>query len=283
MYVIGCGLFPGTNARYILDLAATYPARICGNLGHAASAEGAHLPIASTTDRVVARAQLNPRRFVADRRGGPPMGSEHGDVTRPRPTLDDGFVTLRPPRLADKKARLAYGRHPEFVRLDGDDPRLPSAMTPDDVDRWYDLFRADPLRWIVAIDGRCVGFARFKDLQEHDRRAEYAVGLYDPATWGGGIGTAATRLALRHAFETLRLHRVDLRVFTFNTRAIACYERCGFVREGIEREGAWVADAWQSDLIMSILAQEYARLSPGWRAPRAARHDSDVRRDVNRG
>jgi len=201
------------------------------------------------------------------------MGSEHDDVTRPQPTLEEGFVTLRPPRLEDKKARLAYGRHPEFVRLDGDDPRHSSSLTPDEVDRWYDLCRADPLRWIVAIEGRCVGFARFHNLQEHNRRAEYAVGLYDPATWGCGIGTAATRLALRHAFETLRLHRVDLRVFTFNTRAIACYEKCGFVREGIEREGAWVADAWQSDLIMSILEQEYAHLSPGWWASLAARHD----------
>jgi ribosomal-protein-alanine N-acetyltransferase len=53
-------------------------------------------------------------------------------------------------------------------------------------------------------------------------------------------------------------------VFTFNPRAIACYEKCGFVREGIEREGAWAADAWQSNLIMSILEQEYARLSHGW-------------------
>lgn len=48
------------------DLAETYPAHICCNLGHAASEEGVHIPIASMTDRVVAGAQLNPRLFVTD-------------------------------------------------------------------------------------------------------------------------------------------------------------------------------------------------------------------------
>ncbi len=205
------------------------------------------------------------------------MRPDHDDATQPRPILENGSVVLRPPRPEDKEARLAYGHHPEFIRLDGDDPRRLSPLTPEDIDRWYDLFRADPLRWIVAVEGRCVGFARFHKLQEHSRRAEYAVGLYDPAIWDCGIGTAATRLALRHAFETLRLHRVELRVVTFNARAIACYEKCGFMSEGIEREGAWVADAWQSDLIMSILEQDYARVSPRWWTPLAAPRDDHNR------
>jgi RimJ/RimL family protein N-acetyltransferase len=171
---------------------------------------------------------------------------------------------LRPPRPEDKETRRAYGRNAEYLRLDGDDPRNATPLTPDELDGWYDLFRTDPHRWIIAVNGRCAGFARFHTLWENNRRAKYAVGLYNPATWGRGIGTVATRIALRHAFASLHLHRVELRVVTFNARAIACYEKCGFVREGIEREGAWVADAWQSYIIMSILEQEYARISPAW-------------------
>jgi hypothetical protein len=81
------------------------------------------------------------------------MSPDHDPATRPQPILEDGFVVLRPPRPEDKEARRAYGHHPEFVRLDGDDPRHFSPLTPEDLDRWYDLFRADPLRWIVAIEG----------------------------------------------------------------------------------------------------------------------------------
>ena len=31
------------------------------------------------------------------------------------------------------------------------------------------------------------------------------------------------------AFGILGLHRIDLRVLAYNTRAISCYRRCGFV------------------------------------------------------
>jgi len=68
-------------------------------------------------------------------------------------------------------------------------------------------------------------------------------------------------LVLGYAFDVLHLHRVDLRMLAFNERAIACYEKCGFVKEGIEREGVFVGGEWQSDALMSILEQEY-RLLP---------------------
>jgi len=37
-------------------------------------------------------------------------------------------------------------------------------------------------------------------------------------------------------FDEIGLHRIDLGVFDFNTRAIRCYEKCGFVQEGLARE-----------------------------------------------
>ena len=64
---------------------------------------------------------------------------------------------------------------------------------------------------------------------------------------------------LRYAFEELGMHRVDLRVLAFNERAIACYEKCGFVREGVEREGSRIGGERQSDVLMSVLEQEYRR------------------------
>jgi ribosomal-protein-alanine N-acetyltransferase len=43
-------------------------------------------------------------------------------------------------------------------------------------------------------------------------------------------------------------------------RAIACYEKCGFIREGVEREGAFIEDKFETDVIMSILDREYWKL-----------------------
>ena len=64
-------------------------------------------------------------------------------------------------------------------------------------------------------------------------------------------------MVLSHAFGTLRLHRVDLRVLSYNERAIRCYRACGFIEEGRERESARVGKAWYDDIIMGVLAREY--------------------------
>lgn len=78
-------------------------------------------------------------------------------------------------------------------------------------------------------------------------------------------GDEAIRLALSYAFGSLGLHRVDLRVLEYNQRGIACYAKCGFVREGVERESACVAGVWYSDVMMSVLEHEYRALAPAWR------------------
>jgi GNAT superfamily N-acetyltransferase len=96
------------------------------------------------------------------------------------------------------------------------------------------------------------------------------IGLLHPDLLGRGTGTSAIRILLRHAFDSLHLHRVDLRVLSFNVRALRCYEKCGFVREGIGRESALVDGAWVDDVMMSILEHEYRALAPTWFATEAS-------------
>ena len=63
-----------------------------------------------------------------------------------------------------------------------------------------------------------------------------SIGLGDSANWSKGYGNEATRLALGFAFNELNLHRVQLTVFDYNSRAIHLYEKLGFQQEGIYRE-----------------------------------------------
>ena len=139
----------------------------------------------------------------------------------------------------------------------GGDPTSVTPLTSAEVEKWYEEVSTDTLHWIVEASGRCIGTARLHGLDVENRRARYAVGIFDPDLWGQGYGTEITRLVLGFGFEILGLHRIDLRVLAFNSRAIACYEKCGFVREGLEREGSWIGGEWQSDVWMSILEHEY--------------------------
>lgn len=187
-----------------------------------------------------------------------------GPRTRGVPTLTGRQVLLRSPRPSDRQDRLAVGRNAEFVRMVGGDARDLRPFTAKDADSWFHRLFAEPLTWVIEVDGRCIGEARLHHLDRENSRARYAIGIFDPAAWGKGFGTEATRLVLGHAFDVLGLHRVDLRVLDFNRRAIAAYEKCGFVREGVERDGAFIAGEWQTDVIMSILEPEYRRAAPEW-------------------
>ena len=147
----------------------------------------------------------------------------------------------------------------------GGDYRGMPPLTPEEVDAWFDKMAAEPYCWAIDTEDRCVGTARLHSLDPGHRRSRYAIGIFNPAAWGIGIGTEATRLVLSFGFESLALHRIDLRVLSFNERAIASYKKCGFAIEGVERESALVAGEWHSDVIMSILEQDYRKASKRWR------------------
>jgi ribosomal-protein-alanine N-acetyltransferase len=182
----------------------------------------------------------------------------------PVPTLSHPPVTLRAPRVEDVADRLRCGRHPEATRMYGGDPAACAPWTAEDAEGWFRQTAGDPLAWVIDVGGRAIGTVRLHSHSEADRHARLSIGIFDAGCWGRGYGTAAIRLVLRHAFESMGLHRVDLRVLEYNERAIAAYTKCGFRREGVERESALVAGEWHSDVMMGILEHEYRELAPGW-------------------
>jgi RimJ/RimL family protein N-acetyltransferase len=141
----------------------------------------------------------------------------------------------------------------------GGDRPASTAMSDAQATRWYDALVADanPYRWAIEFERRFIGTARLHALDERARSARYAVGILDATLLGNGLGTEATRLVLRYAFEDLALHRVDLRVIVYNERAIACYRKCGFTEEGRTRDSAVVDGVFYDDILMAVLAPEW--------------------------
>ncbi|CEG27745.1 GNAT family N-acetyltransferase [Bacillus sp. B-jedd] len=172
------------------------------------------------------------------------------------PTIQGESVLLRKPIESDALDFFKCGRNAELVRMYGGDTRNLKPITMDEAKNFIDNILRNKLEWCVEYEGRCVGQARLT-VNEADCRARYAVGLFDSSVWGIGLGTEITRLVLQYAFEVLNLHRVDLKVLEYNHRAIACYQKCGFMIEGKEREGALIEGRFETDVMMSILDREY--------------------------
>lgn len=72
-----------------------------------------------------------------------------------------------------------------------------------------------------------------------------------------GYGTEAISLMLNFCFNELNMHRVKLTVLADNTRAVKCYEKCGFVTCGHEHEVAYINGEYKDVLSMEILKKKF--------------------------
>ncbi len=60
------------------------------------------------------------------------------------------------------------------------------------------------------------------------RNTEVGISIGAKEWWNKGYGSEAMELMVKYGFETLNMHRVWLRVFERNKRAIRSYEKVGF-------------------------------------------------------
>lgn len=112
-------------------------------------------------------------------------------------------------------------------------------------------------RAVLSTGGEVVGHIDLSNIDHENRVASVCRVLVDPARRGQGIGPQMVRQLVHVGFDELHLHRLDLRVFDFNAPAIACYEKVGFVREGLLRDWVRVQDTYRSVLVMSLLESEW--------------------------
>lgn len=168
----------------------------------------------------------------------------------------DGFV-LRRPRDGDALARLRLGRDAEISRMFGAGRLSLNLFSLKEAEAWVARISAHATAWIIDQNA-LVGEVRLDNVNHADRRASLAIGIYDPGRLGKGLGTAVMKRVLAYAFDELALHRISLRVLSFNERAIAAYLKSGFSIEGRERESALIDGEWHDDIMMGVLAADFA-------------------------
>jgi RimJ/RimL family protein N-acetyltransferase len=113
---------------------------------------------------------------------------------------------------------------------------------------------------VDVADGRALGHIGLRDISRLDGGAMVSCVLVaEDAGRGRGIGAAMMERLAEFGFGELGLHRLELYVFDFNARAIACYERAGFQIEGLIRDKRKLGDAYWSPYLMSLLASDWKK------------------------
>ena len=86
---------------------------------------------------------------------------------------------------------------------------------------------------VDSENGTAIGHIELAAIDRHNGSARVCrVLVGDPSYRGRGVGTVMMEKIIEIGFCRLGLHRIELAVFDFNTSAIRCYEKVGFVKEG---------------------------------------------------
>lgn len=173
----------------------------------------------------------------------------------------DGFIM----RLAQVKDAESYFTQ-NYCPLDKEVARLTGCkevFTKEEVVSFFLKSLNDEDRYfflIIAPDGRIIGESVINEIDWDLRCANFRIGIYHSTERGQGIGTWAIEATRDFVFEELKLHRLELDVYSFNLRAEKAYLKAGFKREGVLRDAIMDGDKYADDILMSILEDEWRML-----------------------
>ncbi len=126
---------------------------------------------------------------------------------------------------------------------------------------WYEGQNQDADRINFAVDheDQHIGGCGFASLDRRNRNGEVGLFIGEKSLWGQGLGQDILTTLVEYGFDYLNLHRLFLRVFAENARAVRAYEKVGFLHEGRFRDAEWRHGRWHDMLFMSVLSHEWRK------------------------
>lgn len=184
-------------------------------------------------------------------------------MTLQKVVLDGTFVRLEPLEERHRELVRPAAQHPEIFTV------TTSALGP-----FYDpyidnaLKRSDGVHEIAFVvwhkrRDRPVGMTRYLNIEEAHKRLEIGSTWYEPSAWAGAVNPECKLLLMRHAFETLRFHRVEYKTDARNVRSRAAILKLGAVQEGILAKHMIMADGHIRDSVI------FSIVDTGWPAVKA--------------
>jgi [ribosomal protein S5]-alanine N-acetyltransferase len=153
-------------------------------------------------------------------------------------------VLLRTPARSDEDEFIAQMRASRSLHRPWLYPPLTRASYRDYLDRIEDD-RHEGFLACRRADSAMVGWLNVSEIVRGPFQSAYlGYGAVAPFA-GKGYMSEALRLLVRHAFSTMRLHRLEANIQPANHASIALVKRCGFEREGYSPRYLKIGGRWR--------------------------------------
>lgn len=167
-------------------------------------------------------------------------------------------IYLRPMGKDDFPFVVRWSQDKELQRLM--DVDRPESL--EECETWLEGIRRDRQHRLFALmtnANQLIGDMELSNISWRSREAEMRVRIGEKEYWNQGLGTDAITTLLTYGFFQLNLKRIYLRVYSFNHRAIHCYEKCGFRKAGILRLN--YQEEPREVILMQVLQDEFFRMT----------------------
>jgi RimJ/RimL family protein N-acetyltransferase len=107
----------------------------------------------------------------------------------------------------------------------------------------------------IICDGEIpIGEVGLVQINAHDKNANVFIVIGEHDYLNKGIGTQSILFIKDYAFKKLKLHKICIGINAENKRAIRCYEKAGFIEEGILKAYLYneKANVFHDKLLMAI-------------------------------
>ena len=119
-------------------------------------------------------------------------------------------------------------------------------------EEWIKKVTSSPDKKLFLVEDKetCenIGTIGLKNFDQINRNAELFISL----SKYGGYGSDAVQTLVKYCFSHLNIHKVYLNVFESNKRAIRCYEKSGFVAEGVLKEHHFNNGDYENVIVMAV-------------------------------
>lgn len=139
-------------------------------------------------------------------------------------------------------------------------PWVDKTLSPADTAKFIEMCQGqvaknDGFQCAIFHQGEICGMIGFHGVNWMNQKTSLGYWLAENKQ-GLGIMTKACQALIDHAFKTMKLHRVEIRTATANTKSRAIPERLGFKHEGVSRGSEKLIDGFVDHDVFGLLVTD---------------------------